>query len=162
MPTVAVCPTTESDLGDGIGPTAELEAAGATLALGSDSHAVVDHLAEARALEWGQRLRSGRRGVHPAGQLLRMATRNGHAALGWDDAGRIAVGHRADLVTIALSGERTAGAPATSLVEAAVFAATAADITTVVVDGRTVVEHGRHRTVDVAAELAASVGELMA
>ena len=47
--TVCLCPTTERDLADGIGPARALADAGARLALGSDSHAVIDLLEEARA-----------------------------------------------------------------------------------------------------------------
>jgi cytosine/adenosine deaminase-related metal-dependent hydrolase len=39
---IVVCPTTEADLGDGIGPARRLADAGAVLALGSDQHAVID------------------------------------------------------------------------------------------------------------------------
>ena len=45
------CPTTERDLADGIGPARELLDAGAGLALGSDSHAMIDPIEEARAVE---------------------------------------------------------------------------------------------------------------
>jgi len=40
--TVCMCPTTERDLGDGVGPTRDFSANGIPLALGSDSHAVID------------------------------------------------------------------------------------------------------------------------
>jgi cytosine/adenosine deaminase-related metal-dependent hydrolase len=40
------------------------------------------------------------------------------------------------------------------------FAASGADVSTVVVDGRTVVRDGRHVRVDAAAELALAVGAL--
>jgi len=40
--TVCMCPTTERDLGDGIGPTALLAEAGVVMSLGTDSHAVID------------------------------------------------------------------------------------------------------------------------
>ena len=46
--TVCFCPTTERDLADGIGPAGRLSAAGAPLSLGSDQHAVIDLLEEAR------------------------------------------------------------------------------------------------------------------
>ena len=39
---VCLCPTTERDLADGIGPARALHDAGAPLSLGSDQHAVVD------------------------------------------------------------------------------------------------------------------------
>ena len=158
---VAMCPTTERDLGDGIGPTADLAHAGVPMALGSDSHAVVDLLEEARALELDQRLRSGQRGVHSAAELLDMATANGHRSLGWDDAGSIATGRRADLVTVSLASVRTAGISTSLAVEAAVFTATASDITDVVVDGRQVVAGGRHVAIDVAGELDIAIRELL-
>ena len=95
--TCCICPTTERDLADGIGPTIALREAGARLTLGSDSHAVIDMLEEARAVELDERLTSLRRGGHEPAALLRMATADGHASIGWPDAGRIEVGARADL-----------------------------------------------------------------
>src|SRR5699024_8578274 len=67
---VCFCPTTEADLGDGIGPARELVDAGAVLCLGSDSCAVIDAFGEARALEWGQRLASRSRGRFGMEELL--------------------------------------------------------------------------------------------
>lgn len=159
--TVCMCPTTERDLGDGIGPTGELSGAGVALSLGTDSHAVIDMFEEARALELHERLRSGRRGVHNTGALLDAATVAGHRCLGWDDAGRIAVGCRADLVTISTNSPRLAGAGTRALAEAAVFAATAADVSDVVIDGRRVVVAGRHLDVDAADELDELIPGLM-
>jgi formiminoglutamate deiminase len=144
---VCFCPTTERDLADGIGPARALADAGSPLSLGSDSHAVIDVLAEARALEMDERLATERRGHFTAADLVDAATN--HASLGWDDAGRIAAGGRADLVAVSLDTVRTAGA----LPEQAVFAATAADVTDVVVDGRHVVAGGRHTGFDVPAAL---------
>lgn len=158
---VCMCPTTERDLGDGIGPTTELVDAHATLTLGSDSHAVIDLFEEARAVELDERLRSMRRGAHQAADLLAAATVNGHRCLGWDDAGTIAVGARADLVTVALDSPRTAGAGHRSVAEAVVFAASAADVTNVIVDGRDVVVDGRHVGIDVTQELDRAVRDLM-
>jgi formiminoglutamate deiminase len=154
---VCFCPTTERDLADGIGPARELVDAGSPLCLGSDSHAVVDMLVEARAVELHERLRTGHRGHFTAAELLHAATIAGHRALGWTDAGAIAPGWRADLVSVRLDGVRTAG---TEPLAGAVFAATAADIADVVVDGRLVAHDGRHTSVDVAAELSAAITEL--
>ena len=46
-----LCPTTEADLADGIGPFAELAAAGCRLTVGSDSQAVIDLFEETRRIE---------------------------------------------------------------------------------------------------------------
>ena len=90
-----------------------------------------------------------------------MATINGHRCLGWNDAGAITVGNRADLVTIRLDSVRTAGTTTKGAVETAVFAGTAADVTDVHVDGRRIVAERRHSTIEVAGELDATIRELM-
>lgn len=159
--TVVMCPTTERDLGDGIGPTGDFAAADIPMAVGSDSHAVIDLFEEARALELDERLRGLTRGTHRAIDLLSMATINGHRSLGWDDAGSIAVGHRADLVTISLDSVRLAGTSQANAIEAAIFAATASDVSDVFVDGKRVVSDRRHASIDVVAELDESIKELM-
>ncbi|HEY1484786.1 MAG TPA: formimidoylglutamate deiminase, partial [Micromonosporaceae bacterium] len=117
---VCFCPTTERDLADGIGPARALVDGGSPLCLGSDSHAVIDLFEEARAVEMHERLRTEMRGHFSAGELATAATVNGHRSLGWADAGAIAVGARADLVTVRMDGPRTAGAQP----EAFAFAAT--------------------------------------
>ena len=69
--TCCLCPTTERDLADGVGPARRLADAGAGLALGTDSNAIVDMFEEARAVELNERLASGERGRHSAAELLR-------------------------------------------------------------------------------------------
>ena len=128
------CPTTERDLGDGIGPSRALHNAGSPLTLGSDSHAVIDLFEEMRATELDERLATQQRGHWTAAELLGAAT--AHDSLGFDDAGTIAVGQRADLVTIDTGSPTTAGTGADE--NTAVFAATAADVTHVVADGKVV------------------------
>lgn len=156
-----MCPTTERDLADGIGPAVRLQRAGSPLSLGSDSHAVIDILEEARAMELNERLRSHTRGHWTAAALLRAATSDGHAALGWPDAGTIEPGALADLTTIALDSVRTAGPVPRLAAETAVFAATAADVRDTVVGGRHVVRDGAHVLVpDVASALGEAVAAL--
>jgi formiminoglutamate deiminase len=148
---VCLCPTTERDLADGIGPARQLADAGAPLSLGSDSHAVIDMFSEIRGLEMNERLASERRGRFIPGELIAAAT--AHPALGWDDVGEIAPGRRADLVTVRLDGVRTAGTDPAQ----AIFAATAADVTHVLADGRPIVTDGRHTTIDVPRALAEAI-----
>ena len=137
---VSFCPTTERDLGDGIGPSRALHDAGARLTLGSDSHAVVDLFEEMRAVELDERLATRRRGHWSAAELLAASTTTGHASLGWDDAGAIAVGQRADLVVLDPASPRTAGTGRDE--NTVVFAAGAEDVRRVMADGRWIVEDG--------------------
>ncbi|MEU2427955.1 formimidoylglutamate deiminase [Streptomyces sp. NPDC007861] len=156
-----MCPTTERDLADGIGPALPLQQAGSPLSLGSDSHAVIDLLEEARAMELNERLRSRTRGHWTAAALLRAATEDGHAALGWSDAGRLESGALADFTTVALDSVRTAGPVPRLGAETAVFTATPADIRHTVVAGRHVVRDGAHALVpDVPSALAESIAAL--
>jgi formiminoglutamate deiminase len=150
--TCCLCPTTERDLADGIGPARALRDAGVRIALGTDSHAIIDLLEEARAVELNERLASGVRGSHDAPALFRMAGEHGHASIGWPDAGRIEAGALADLTTIGLDSVRLAGTRADDAVDAAVFAATAADVRHVVIGGQRVVADGRHVSIDVPRE----------
>ncbi|MFJ8020300.1 formimidoylglutamate deiminase [Streptomyces sp. NPDC096311] len=158
-----MCPTTERDLADGIGPAVALQRAGSPLSLGSDSHAVIDLLEEARAMELNERLRTRTRGHWTAAALLRAASADGHAALGWQDAGSLEAGALADFTTIALDSVRTAGPVPRLGAETAVFAATAADVRHTVVGGRHVVRDGAHALVpDVPQALAQAVEALRA
>lgn len=145
---VCMCATTERDLADGIGPARALFDAGSPLALGSDSHAVIDCFEEARAVELDERLALQRRGHWRADELLSAATASGHAALGWPEAGRLAPGAPADLVTIGLGSVRLAGSRPPTLLESIVFAATAGDVREVIVGGRRIVAGGRHTLID--------------
>jgi formiminoglutamate deiminase len=161
---ICMCPTTERDLADGIGPAGALLAAGSPLCLGSDSHAVIDLWEEARALELDERLATGRRGHHPPAALLAAATWRGAEALGWDHVGRIEAGWAADLCTlrtdgVALAG--TLGADGIGAAAAAVYGGGAGSVTDVVVGGRTVVAGGEHVTLGpVGPRLAGAIASL--
>lgn len=151
--TVCLCPTTERDLADGIAPARAMVDADIRLAVGTDSHAVIDLLEEVRAVELDERLSTLVRGHHDPAALLRAATTDGHAALGWPEAGRLEPGALADFCTVRLDSVRTAGARTDDALAAVVFAATAADVHHVVVGGEVVVRDGVHTRLDVAAEL---------
>lgn len=153
---VCFCPTTERDLADGIGPARRLLDAGSQPCLGSDQHAVTDLLEEARALEMNERLASGERGRIELSQLVKALTVNGQRSIGWVDAGELQVGARADLVAVRVDSPRTAG----SFTSQIVMSASAADVDTVIVDGRTVVEGGRHVLGNVGGLLQSSIESL--
>ena len=164
---VCMCPTTERDLADGIGPSTRFTEAGIDISLGSDSHAIIDILEEARAVELNERLLSHVRGNHSVTQLMDMATTNGYRALGWTggkktggeetSGGKIQAGQLADFVSIRLDSVRTAGADAETALATTIYGASPSDIDCVVVGGELIAQGGRHKSIDVAAELATSI-----
>ena len=108
-------------------------------------------------MELDERLASQQRGHWSAPELLDAATTTGHRSLGWDDAGAIAVGQRADLVTIDPASPRTAGTGRDE--SSVVFAATAEDVTQVMVDGRIVVRKGDRD--EIGRELDRAIGRIL-
>jgi formiminoglutamate deiminase len=119
--TVVMCPTTEADLGDGVGPAPELLAAGARLAIGSDQNAVVDPWEEVARLELDQRLRRQRRGVFAPRDLW----------LAGSGADGLRVGVPFDAVEVDRSTARTRGAQPMQLP----LVARSADVTATIVGG---------------------------
>jgi formiminoglutamate deiminase len=158
--TACFCPTTERDLADGIGPAAALRAARARLAVGSDSQAVIDLFEEARAIELDERLARLERGNQGAAALLDAATVDGQRAIGWPEAGTIERGRLADLVNLSGESVRLAGITPEAAAASIVFAATAADVTNVLVGGEFVVRDGAHVKLDVAEELRTSIASI--
>lgn len=149
------CPTTERDLGDGIGPARALADAGVRLSLGSDSHAVVDPFAELLGLEMDERLAAESRGRFTPVDLVDAAA--SHSAIGWPEAGRLAVGAAADLVRVDTGSVRTAGSEPAGIP----LCATGADVRDVMIGGDWVVQDGRHLLLDdPVAELAAEIERL--
>ena len=133
---VVMCPTTEADLGDGIGPARKLADAGAHITLGSDQNAVIDPFLEARGLEAGERLASGQRARFSPAALNRALTSDGYSALGLD--GGLKIGALCDLVELTSTSVRTIGARAAQLP----LVATASDVRRVIVGGVVVASSG--------------------
>jgi cytosine/adenosine deaminase-related metal-dependent hydrolase len=111
-------------------------------------------------MELDERLASGARGGLPALALLGSGSAAGYESLGWEAGGVIRQGALADLVCLRLDGVRLAGTPPADLLEAAVFAAAAADVRDVLVDGRFVVRDGEHVSLDVGYELRSALKAL--
>lgn len=143
---LCVCPSTELDLGDGFLPLPLRSHP--WLCIGSDSHAVIDPLAEARALELHGRGQARRRLVmlqSPqlqalAARILRSASAAGRRSLG-RDAGPLTVGSQADLCALDL--DRPAADGVGPLVAAA-FVARPEWISQLWVAGEPVLDGGRH------------------
>lgn len=132
---IVMCPTTEADLGDGIGPAPELLRAGAEISIGSDQHVVIDPWEEVARLELDQRLKSRRRGVFPLETLWAAGSSGGYSALGliprWNQVPGFEIGAHLDAVEVDLLSRRVAGAEAKQLP----LVARSADVTATVVGG---------------------------
>jgi formiminoglutamate deiminase len=140
---VCMCPTTERDLADGVGPASSLSVGGAVLSIGTDSNAFIDMFEEARAVETDERLVTGKRGVHSPASLLIAATSGGATALGWGQHG-IQIGAPADFIALSLNSVRLASFDAAHAAAHIVHSAAPADVRDVWVGGRQIVQDHQH------------------
>ncbi len=152
-----MCPTTERDLADGIGPTAAFRDRHVAMCIGTDSHAVIDPFEEARAIELNERLGSLARGTHQPAELMRIATAGGYRSLGWHDGGRLEQGCLADFTTVSFDSPRLAGSSTHDALASVLFAGTTPDVRHVVVGGRTIVADGHHVALDTVELLRSSI-----
>jgi formimidoylglutamate deiminase len=142
--TVAICPTTEANLGDGLFPLRPFLDAGGRWGIGSDSHVSVSPVEELRWLEYGQRLVTRRRNIAVADSpsvgesLLRGVVDSAAQATGFDDLAR-------DRIVLDAAAPALAGATAQDVIDRWVFAGNRPLVETVEVGGERVVEDGRHR-----------------
>jgi len=147
------CPESNAKLAAGVAPVPEMLEWGLVVGLGTDGPASNNDLDLFGEMNFAAKLHKVVRGdptVLPARQVLEMATRQGAQALGLP-GGVIEVGGAADLVVVEL------GAPhATPLHDPyshLVYAAKAADVRDVIVNGRLVVRNHQVLTVDEAETL---------
>ena len=144
-----LCPITEANLGDGAFNGPGWIAAHGHFGVGSDSNVRIALSEELRTLEYSQRLRDRARNVLVAGQgsvgdfLYRNAALGGAQALG-RDAGEIAVGKWADLVSIDSSHVALCGLQQEQLLDGWCFAADDNVVTDVWSAGRHCVREGQH------------------
>jgi 5-methylthioadenosine/S-adenosylhomocysteine deaminase len=142
------CPSSNLKLGSGVAPVVEMLARGVSVSLGADGAPCnnrLDMFTEMRTAALLQKVTHGADAL-PARRVLRMATVDGARALGLDrEIGTLEVGKRADLIVVAL--DRLHLTPRPDVVSAVVYAAEAADVQTVVIDGRVVMRERELTTV---------------
>lgn len=114
--------------------------AGVNVGLGTDTYPR-DIIAELGWASTTNKLVEGNVSAAPASAVFNAATLSGARALGRDDLGRLAPGAKADLVIVDLDQPRIG--VIRDPIQALVECASGEDVTTVVVDGRMAVEHGR-------------------
>ena len=159
--TVAICPTTEANLGDGLFPLRDYLDAGGRWGIGSDSHVSVSPVEELRWLEYGQRLATRHRNIAVAANtpsvgenLLRGVTASATKATGFEAA--------ADAIVLDAEMPALAGAREEDVIDRWIFAGNRPMVRDVFVGGRQVVAEGRHFDHDaIAAEFAMTVQALL-
>jgi 5-methylthioadenosine/S-adenosylhomocysteine deaminase len=137
------CPGSNLKLGSGIAPVAEMRACGIKVSLGADGAACNNRLDMFDEMRLAATLQAMRRGPGQltARDVLWMATREGAGALGLEDeVGRIAVGHRADLILV--ERDRPHLVPGTDPYSTLVYAARGTDVWATIVDGEILVRQG--------------------
>jgi formiminoglutamate deiminase len=147
--TAGLCPITESNLGDGIFPTTEFIREKGRFGVGSDSNVQISLRDEMRTLCYSQRLRDRARNRlasphRSSGRVLFDSVAEGGAQALSLPIGAIAPGRRADIIVldpdhIALA-ERTGDA----ILDSWIFASTHSPVSEVYLNGKRVVENGRH------------------
>ncbi|MDI7276931.1 MAG: amidohydrolase [Anaerolineae bacterium] len=156
---VAHNPECNMKVADGIAPVARMLQAGVTVSLGTDSCAVNDNMDMFEAMRVAAFLQKVSRmdaTALSAYEVLEMATIGGAKALGLsDEIGSLEPGKKADLIVVDLTGPHMR--PINNLVNNLVYCASAAaDVDTVVVDGRVLVRDRRLLVADEQAVIAAA------
>jgi formimidoylglutamate deiminase len=171
--TVAICTTTEANLGDGFFPLPDYMAQGGRFGVGSDSHATVSLVDELRWLEYGQRLLHRHRtlavdaSTRSVGEsLLAAVVRAGTDSAGQGSAAAAGVlqpGADADLVSLQVAHPALYAATDVDVVDRWLFASNRPAIDGVWVSGVQRVSDGRHLQREaIEARFAASMKPLLA
>jgi 5-methylthioadenosine/S-adenosylhomocysteine deaminase len=157
---VAHCPSSNLKLGSGLAPVTEMLTRGVSVSLGADGAPCnnrLDMFTEMRTAALLQKVRHGASAL-PARRVLRMATIDGARALGLGgEIGSIEVGKRADLTVIDLG--RLHQTPRPDAVSTVVYAAEAADVRTVLIEGRFVLRDGELQTLSEREVIAEALAE---
>jgi len=142
-------PTSNMKLGSGIAPLSKLLDRGINVALGTDGAASNNDLDMWEELRLAALLAKvgGDPTALPAPAALKLATSNGARALGLAGIGELRAGAVADLIIVNLDSPHLI--PQYNLVSNLVYAAHAADVETVIINGEIVMEDREIRTFDV-------------
>ena len=142
-------PTSNLKLASGVAPVWRLLREGIPVALGTDGTASNNDLDMIEEIRLAALLQKGilqEATALPALEALQLGTVYGARALRWDGIGTIAEGNRADLVILETTGPHWV--PAYDPVSQVVYAAKAADVCTVIVEGQLVMKDRELLTLD--------------
>jgi 5-methylthioadenosine/S-adenosylhomocysteine deaminase len=147
---VSHCPLANMILADGVAPIRDILKAGVTCSLATDGSASnnnQDMVGVMKATALLQKIHYLDPLAIRAWEVLEMATNGGARALGMErEIGSIRVGRKADLIIVDLKKPNTS--PTYDPVANLVYSATPENITTVIIDGRAVMEDGEIALVD--------------
>jgi formimidoylglutamate deiminase len=167
--TVAICPTTEANLGDGLFPLRAYLDAGGAFGIGSDSQISVSPVEELRWLEYGQRLATRHRNIAVApgsdsvGEtLLRRTLASGANATGFA-VGALEPAAGGDWLVLDADAPQFAGLRPADAIDRWIFSGNRNLVREVHVGGLRVVAEGRHRDRErIAARYADAMRDLLA
>ena len=146
---VATCTASNMKLAAGIAPIPEMLARGLTVGLGTDGSAsnnTLDLFAEMDVCAKLHKVHTLDPTVLPAQKILTMATRNGASVLGLgDQIGALSTGKKADIIIIDLQQPHLMPFYNTDLL---VYGARGADVSTVIINGRLVMDNRKILTFD--------------
>ena len=149
---VALCPTTEANLGDGLFPMREFRAANGRWGIGSDSHISVSPVEELRWLEYGQRLLGRHRNIvadaasPSVGEtLLRGVAESRASATGFADGDD-------EWLLLDADAPQFAGATAADIADRWIFSGNRPLLRETRIGGEALVVDGRHRDHDAIAK----------
>lgn len=147
---VSYNPTSNMKLASGISRIKDLLDAGITVGLGTDgpaSNNSLDMFETMKIAALLQKVKYGDPRVMPAKKIVEMATIEGARALGLDGLiGSLEVGKRADLILVDV--KRPHLTPLHNPYAALVYSARGSDVSTVIVDGRIIMDEGEIKIVD--------------
>ena len=167
--TVAICPTTEANLGDGLFPLRAFLEAGGGWGIGSDSHVSVSPVEELRWLEYGQRLVTRHRNIGVGSTTDSVGESLLHDVLASSEAstghaiGCFYNGSAADWIVLDRDATQFTGSQPADAIDRWIFGGNRPAVREVHVGGVAVVHEGRHRNRDaIAARFAQAMHALLA
>ena len=147
---VALCPKSNMKLGNGFAPAQKLLDAGVNVCLGTDgcgSNNSLNMFSEMNAAALVYKGAEHRAQCVSAAEVLKMATVNGAKAIGREgELGVIREGALADLILINLNEPQLI--PQNNILSGLVYSSTGAEVDTVFVDGRILMENRKLTTID--------------
>jgi formimidoylglutamate deiminase len=167
--TVAICPTTEGNLGDGLFPLRAFLEAGGAWGIGSDSHVSISPVEELRWLEYGQRLATRHRNIAVGTTTTSVGESLLHDTLASSEAstghatGCFYNGAAADWLVLDRDAPQFTGSLPEDTIDRWLFSGNRPVVREVHVAGEEVVHEGRHRHRDaIATRFASAMRTLLA